>query len=55
MRQVIKRFAANEAGASAVEYCLVASLIALYVVGGLGYLGVNVRAKAGEIADAILK
>jgi Flp pilus assembly pilin Flp len=54
MHRVILRFAADEVGASAIEYCLVASLIALYVVGGLGYLGINLRAKAADIASAIL-
>jgi pilus assembly protein Flp/PilA len=52
--RLIVRFLADERGASAVEYCIVASLIALYVIGGLGAVGVNLRAKALEIAELLL-
>ena len=55
MRQLIKRFAADEAGASAVEYCLVASLIAVYIIGAVSYLGLSLRDKALEIADALFE
>jgi Flp pilus assembly pilin Flp len=54
MHRTILRFAADEVGASAVEYCLVASIIGIYVVGGLGYMGINLFAMASEIADAML-
>ena len=47
------RFAADESGATAVEYGLVVSLIAVAVVGVLGTLGINLRNKALDIADAI--
>lgn len=53
MVRVILRYAADEQGASAIEYGLVASLIAVAIVGVLGTVGVNLRDKANEIAEAI--
>jgi pilus assembly protein Flp/PilA len=47
------RFAGDESGASAIEYGLIVSLIAVAIVGVLGTLGMNLRDKANEIADAI--
>lgn len=55
MRQLIKRFVEDEAGASAIEYGLVASLIAVNIIGALNYLGLNLRDRAIEIADALLE
>jgi len=53
MRHIIKRFAADEAGASAIEYGLVVTLIAVFIIGAVGYLGLSLRDKAMEIADAL--
>jgi pilus assembly protein Flp/PilA len=46
-------YAADESGTSAIEYGLVASLIAVAIIGVLGTLGINLRDKANEIAEAI--
>ena len=53
MRHIIKRFAADEAGASAIEYGLVVTLIAVFIIGAVSYLGLSLRDKAMEIADAL--
>lgn len=53
MAQLILRYVADDRGATAVEYGLVASLIAVAIVGVLGTVGVNLRDKANEIAEAI--
>lgn len=53
MSRLIRRFAANQSGASAVEYALVVSLIAVAIVGVLATLGINLRNKANEVAEAI--
>lgn len=53
MARLIHRYAADEGGATAIEYGLVASLIAVAIVGVLGTLGINLRDKAMDIADAV--
>ena len=53
MSRLIHRYAADQSGASAVEYGLVVSLIAVAIIGVLGTLGINLRDKANEIAEAI--
>jgi pilus assembly protein Flp/PilA len=53
MLRLIRRYAADETGASAIEYGLVASLISVTLIGALTLLGINLRAKAEDIAEAI--
>jgi pilus assembly protein Flp/PilA len=53
MANLMVRYAADENGASAIEYGLVASLIAVAIIGVLGTLGINLRDKANEIAEAV--
>ena len=53
MANLMVRYAADESGASAIEYGLVASLIAVAIIGVLGTLGINLRDKANEIAEAV--
>lgn len=53
MARLMVRYAADEGGATAIEYGLVASLVAVAIVGVLGTLGINLRDKAMEIADAV--
>ncbi len=42
MKNVIARFAADESGATAIEYALLASLIAVAVIGAVTTLGNNI-------------
>ena len=53
MARLISCYAADESGASAIEYGLIVSLISVAILGTLTTLGVNLRDKAMEIADAI--
>lgn len=53
MARIIFRYAADESGATAIEYGLIVCLISVTIVGALTYLGVNLRSKAMDIADAI--
>lgn len=53
MVRLMLRYAADEGGATAIEYGLVASLVAVAIVGVLGTLGINLRDKAMDIADAV--
>lgn len=53
MASLMVRYVADESGTSAIEYGLVASLIAVAIIGVLGTLGINLRDKANEIAEAV--
>jgi pilus assembly protein Flp/PilA len=53
MLRLIRRFAADQSGASAIEYGLIVSLIAVAVIGVLATIGINLRNKADDIATAI--
>ena len=53
MASLVVRYAADESGASAIEYGLIVSLIAVAILGVLTTLGVNLRNRAMDIADAI--
>lgn len=47
------RFLKDESGATAIEYGLIASLIALAIITAATSLGTNIAAKFQEIADTI--
>jgi pilus assembly protein Flp/PilA len=53
MQRLMHRYAVEESGASAVEYGLVATLIAVAIIGVLTTLGLNLVGKANEVIDAI--
>ena len=53
MASLMVRYAADESGTTAIEYGLIASLVAVAIIGALGTIGINLRDKAMEIADAV--
>lgn len=53
MTKLLKNFANDESGATAIEYGLIAALIALAIMVGAGALGNNIGAKFNKIASAI--
>jgi pilus assembly protein Flp/PilA len=53
MQRLVQRFLADERGASAIEYGLVASLISVTIIVALTLLGVNLAAMALEVVEAI--
>ncbi len=53
MSRLIRRFSADQSGASAIEYALIVSLISVAIVGVLTVLGINLRNKANVVAEAI--
>jgi pilus assembly protein Flp/PilA len=50
---LVSRFLADEAGASAIEYALIAALIALVIIGGAGLLGSAINTKFTEVATSL--
>jgi len=53
MIKSLKSFVANESGATAIEYALIASLIAVALVGILGSLGKALSSEFGEVSSAL--
>jgi pilus assembly protein Flp/PilA len=53
MRTTIRRFVDDEAGATAVEYALVASIVALGIVGSLGPIRDSLNGIFNNAADGL--
>jgi pilus assembly protein Flp/PilA len=53
MKNLFARFMQDESGATAVEYALLAALIAVVIIGGATALGTQINAKFNAIATSI--
>ncbi|MGO4833183.1 Flp family type IVb pilin [Rhizobiaceae sp. 2RAB30] len=53
MSKLFARFVKDESGATAIEYTLIAALIALAIISGATLLGNNINAKFTEIAGKV--
>ncbi len=53
MKKIFARFAADQCGATAIEYGLIAGLIAVVIIGAVSLLGTNVSGKFSTIAGAL--
>jgi pilus assembly protein Flp/PilA len=53
MRSILSRFVRNESGATAIEYGLLAALIALAIITAVTLVGTNLSAKFNAIAAAL--
>jgi pilus assembly protein Flp/PilA len=53
VNKVIHSFLRDESGATAIEYALIASLIALVIIGAVTTLGTNLKANFNNTAAAI--
>ena len=53
MTNLIKRFSKDESGATAIEYGLIAALIALAIIAGATTLGTQLGAKFDAIATKL--
>ncbi|GJE45658.1 Flp family type IVb pilin [Methylobacterium soli] len=51
MKNVFKRFASDESGATAIEYGLIAALIAVVIIAGVSQLGTKLNAKFIAISN----
>jgi pilus assembly protein Flp/PilA len=47
------KFLADESGATAIEYCLIAAAIALAIIGLVNALGINIAEKLSEISSQL--
>jgi pilus assembly protein Flp/PilA len=53
MKNLVARFVNDESGAAAIEYALIAGLIALAIVGGAAALGSAIGTKFTSIGTAV--
>jgi pilus assembly protein Flp/PilA len=51
MNKLFARFIKDESGATAIEYGLIAGLIAVVIIGALTSLGTNIKTKFNAIAN----
>lgn len=51
MTTLCKRFAADESGATAIEYGLIASLIAVAAISVFGFVGTNLKVVFNKVAE----
>jgi len=53
MNTILARFVKDESGATAIEYGLIAALIAVAIIGGARTLGTNIGATFNNVGNAI--
>ena len=53
MKNVMKKFFKNESGATAIEYGLIAALIAVAIIGAVSTLGTNASETFTKVGTAI--
>jgi pilus assembly protein Flp/PilA len=53
MRTLLHRFLRDESGATAIEYGLIAALIAIVIITGLNAVGTNLNSKLSTIATKL--
>ncbi len=53
MIKSLRIFAADEAGATAIEYALITSLIAVFIIGSLQALGTKLSSEFTEVGNAL--
>jgi pilus assembly protein Flp/PilA len=55
MSNIFARFLKDESGATAIEYGLIAALIAVAIIGGASAIGNNIGIKFNNIAGELAK
>jgi pilus assembly protein Flp/PilA len=53
MSKYVKAFLSNDSGATAIEYALIASLIAVAIIGGVTALGTRLSQEFSEVSAAL--
>ena len=53
MKALLKKFIADQSGATAIEYGLIAALIAVVIITGLTTVGTNLNTKFDSVATAL--
>jgi pilus assembly protein Flp/PilA len=50
---IAKRFLTNDDGVTSIEYALIASLIAIVIIGAVKAIGTNLSAVFNEVGDTL--
>jgi pilus assembly protein Flp/PilA len=53
MQNLVSRFLANESGVTAIEYGLIAALIAVVIIGGVSAVGTKLSTTFSTIATSL--
>jgi pilus assembly protein Flp/PilA len=53
MKKILKNLCKSEDGATAIEYGLIAALIAVVIIGSVGRLGNNTASRFNTVANSI--
>ena len=53
LTNTLRRFADDESGATAIEYGLIAALIAVVIIGGLQSIGGNLKTTFNNVGSAL--
>jgi pilus assembly protein Flp/PilA len=53
MKNLFKKIKKDESGATAIEYGLIAALIAVVLISSLGLLGNNIKSSFGKISNSV--
>lgn len=53
MKNLLKRFAKDESGATAIEYGLIAAGIAVVIITAVNLVGTNLTSTFNNVADAV--
>ena len=53
MLKLVRNFASDASGATAIEYALLSSLIAIFIVGALQSLGTKLSSEFAEVGSAL--
>ncbi|MCS6627558.1 Flp family type IVb pilin [Roseibacterium beibuensis] len=53
MKKFISKFMSDESGATAIEYGLIAALIAVVIIAAVTALGTNISTAFTDVSDAI--
>jgi pilus assembly protein Flp/PilA len=53
MTTILRNWAADEAGATSIEYAFIASLIAMVIIGAVAALGTNLKVPYQSVADGL--
>ena len=53
MKNILKRFIADQSGATAIEYGLIAALIAVVIITALQLVGTNLNSQFNSVATSL--
>ena len=53
MKRIFVKFLADESGATAIEYCLIAAFIALAIIAIVNGLGINLADELAQINNSL--